>query len=94
MPKKIDSNHGEIVRGLRSIGARVQSLAAVGKGCPDLLVAFQGRWYVAEVKNGENIPSKQRLSVAEQEWHEQFSIQAPVHVWSSLDEALAVVREM
>lgn len=94
MPKKIDSNHGEIVRGLRSIGARVQSLAAVGKGCPDLLIAFRGRWIVAEVKDGEKSPSRQRLTMAEQEWHEQFSIQAPVHVWSSLDEALAVVREM
>jgi len=34
-----DANHAEIVKTLRSVGCSVLDLAAVGGGCPDLLVA-------------------------------------------------------
>jgi len=50
---KVDSVQEEIVTCLRLIGASVQSLAAIGKGCPDLLVGYKGAWYVAECKTGE-----------------------------------------
>lgn len=48
--KKVDNNQKEIVRALRNVGAGVQSLASVGKGCPDLLVLYRGKWFVMEVK--------------------------------------------
>ncbi len=48
---KIDRNHVEIVAALRGVGASVQDLAAVGKGCPDLLVGYRGQNYVIEVKS-------------------------------------------
>ena len=35
---KVDSNQADIVKALRDAGCGVLSLAAVGKGCPDLLV--------------------------------------------------------
>jgi hypothetical protein len=35
---KVDANHGEIVKALRSAGCGVLDLSAVGNGCPDLLV--------------------------------------------------------
>ena len=37
---KVDDNQAAIVEALRSLGASVESLAAVGKGVPDLLVGF------------------------------------------------------
>lgn len=89
MPKRTDHNHASIVEGLRSVGAFVQSIAAVGRGCPDALVAFQGTWYVAEIKDGSKFPSQQRLTEAEKIWHEKAT--APVHVWTSLDDALQTI---
>lgn len=49
---RTDANQSEIVATLRKCGCSVFSLAAVGKGCPDLLIARAGRTYLAEVKNG------------------------------------------
>jgi hypothetical protein len=91
VPKRIDDNQGDIVSGLRRVGADVQSLAAVGKGCVDALVAFRGRWYVAEIKDGSKPPSRRKLTEAETIWHERFSKIAPVHIWASLDEALETI---
>ena len=50
---KVDSVQSEIVTCLRLIGAEVQSLAAIGQGCPDLLISYKGAWYAAECKTGE-----------------------------------------
>lgn len=47
---RIDRNHVEIVGALRQVGAFVQSLASIGNGCPDLLVAYHGRTFLVEVK--------------------------------------------
>lgn len=51
---KIDLNQTEIVEDLRAKGYSVLSLAAVGKGCPDLLVAKLGITILVEVKSGSN----------------------------------------
>ena len=91
MSKRVDQNHKSIVNGLREVGAEVQSLANLGKGCPDLLVGFRKVWYVAEVKDGSKSPSRQRLTEAEKEWHERFNRIAPVHIWASLDDALKTI---
>ena len=89
--KKVDANHKMIVEGLRAVGAGVQSIATIGKGVPDLLVAFRGRWYIAEVKDGNKSPSHRALTAAERKWHDEFMWKAPVHVWESLDEALKAI---
>ncbi len=89
--KRIDANHSEIVAALRRVGAQVQSLASVGGGVPDLLVAFRGGWYVLEVKDGSKPPSKRRLTPAEAEWHMQFNDAAPVWIVNTVDEALEAI---
>lgn len=66
---RLDSNHVDVVKALRSAGMTVQSLAAVGQGVPDLLVGWRGLNLLAEVKDGDKKPSAQALTVAEQEWH-------------------------
>lgn len=50
---KRDANHKAIVNALRKAGADVLDLAAIGNGCPDLLVYYQpnGRSVLLEVKN-------------------------------------------
>lgn len=60
---RVDSNHAEIVAALRRAGYAVQSLATVGKGCPDLLVANEHMTCVMEVKT-----EKGKLTEAEDLW--------------------------
>lgn len=50
-----DSNHDEVVAALEGIGASVADLAAVGNGCPDLLVGYQGHNYILEVKSNGKV---------------------------------------
>ena len=66
---RVDENQAAIVRALRQIGASVQSLADIGDGCPDLLVGFRNRIALMEIKDGNQPPSKRRLTEDEQNWH-------------------------
>ena len=47
---RIDTNHKEIVKALRDVGATVVSLAAMKHGCPDLLVGYAGETVLMEIK--------------------------------------------
>ena len=87
--KRIDANHRDIVRGLRDLGATVQSLAALGKGAPDILCGHRGRNYLFEVKNENQPPSKRKLTIAEEVWHEQW--RGSVHVINNLSEAIDIL---
>ncbi len=86
---KIDANQPAIVRALRSIGATVHSLAAVGRGCPDIVVGWHGVNYLLEIKDGDKIPSKRVLTPLEQEWHDKWRGEA--YVVESVDDALNVL---
>ena len=84
---KIDANQAEIVAVLRRCGFSVQSLASVGNGCPDLLVGRGLENFLLEVKDGNQPPSKHRLTDEEKEWHAGWRGQVTtVH---SVDEALS-----
>ena len=47
---RVDVNHREIVQALAYVGATVQSLASIGKGCPDILVGYRGKNWILEIK--------------------------------------------
>ena len=53
--KKVDSNQTRVVKALRELGATVQHLHAVGKGCPDIVVGYKNRNYLLEIKDGEKL---------------------------------------
>lgn len=89
--KRVDDNQKEIVKGLRAVGAHVQSLSDVGDGCPDLLIAFRGIWYICELKDGAKHASRRRLTPKELAWHKKFNTQAPVFIFTNLDEALKTI---
>lgn len=69
---------------LRLAGCFVQSLAGVGKGCADILVGNDGRWYLIEVKDGSKPPSQRKLTDDEIKWHRKANQHAPV--WIVYDE--------
>lgn len=88
---KIDDNQKAIVNVLRQIGASVQSLATTGKGCPDLLVGYQGINYLMEVKDGGKVLSKQKLTIDQEHWHSLW--RGSVHIVKSVDEALKILQD-
>ena len=47
---RIDTNHKEIVKALRELGATVVSLAAMKHGIPDILVGYNGETILMEIK--------------------------------------------
>ena len=69
---KVDQNQDQVVSALRAAGAQVQSLAAVGKGVPDLLVKYEGAFYLIEIKDGRQPPSKRQLTPDQVKWHEEW----------------------
>jgi len=86
---KIDANQPEIVAAFRSVGASVELLHAVGKGCPDLAVGFRGRNWFVEVKDGSLPPSARKLTPAQEDWHANWN--GEVHVVKSVDEAMSLI---
>ncbi len=91
--RRVDDNHAAIVSALRAVGCAVQSLAAVGKGCPDLVVGRRGQTFLLEVKDGSKPPSARKLTPDEEEWHRVWC-GVPVATVKSVVEALAVVGVM
>ena len=88
---KIDANHEQVVSALRAAGASVQSLAGVGKGVPDLLVGFQGKTLLMEVKDGRKTPSERRLTEDQVRWHGAWR-GGPLAVVDGVDAALRMLK--
>jgi hypothetical protein len=87
---KVDRNQAEIAAALRSAGAFVQSLAAVGGGVPDLLVGFRRQTYLLEVKDGTKPPSARELTPDQVNWHMGWN-GGVCMVVNSVEEALIAV---
>lgn len=88
---KVDSNHGGIVKALRDAGCGVLSLAAIGKGCPDLLAhgpLHPWTLHLLEIKDGNRPPSERKLTKDQQEFHAKWK--GSIHVVMSPAEALEV----
>ena len=90
---RIDANHEQVVSALRVAGASVQSLAGVGKGVPDLLVGFQGKTLLMEVKDGRKTPSERRLSEDQVRWHGAWR-GGPLAIVDGVDAALRMLGVM
>jgi hypothetical protein len=81
---RTDLNHAAIVSALRACGCQVLSLAALGKGAPDLLVCDTwGNLHLLEVK-----ASKGKVLPGQQAFHETW----PVSVVRTAQEAIECVR--
>lgn len=81
---KVDSNQERIVTVLRQVGARVESLARVGGGVPDLLVLFRGRLLLLEVKTAAG-----SLTPDQVQWHQEWA--GAIHIVHNVEEALTAI---
>lgn len=89
---RVDANQEQVVSALRGVGATVQSLAATGKGVPDLLVGYRSKNYLMEVKDGSKPPSERRLTPDQEIWHDGWK--GTVHVVNTPTEAVKVILEV
>ena len=64
-----DNNETEIVNALRKAGAYV---SFINEPC-DLVVGYQGRTILFEVKDGNKPPSARRLTEREQKFHDSWT---------------------
>lgn len=79
---KVDSNQREITAALERVGCLVLSLAALGRGCPDLLVMAGRRLHLIECKT-----ERGKLTAAQELFHKLW----PVHICRSPEDALRAV---
>jgi hypothetical protein len=71
----------------------VLSLAAIGKGCPDLLISIPGgHTFLAEIKDGSKPHSKRQLTPAQKLFHEKWV--GAIVVIHSVEEALTIVKQI
>ena len=89
---RTDANQAAIVQALRHIGASVELLHAVGGGCPDLLVGYQGEDGTLEAKDENQPPSKRKLRATQARWKAAWQGRPPVLV-KSPQEAVDIVMK-
>lgn len=90
---RTDATHTAIVEALRKSGATVHSLAAVGRGMPDLLVGHAGQTLLLEVKNGALSPSRRQLTPDQQDFMRTWT-GGPVAVVDGVEAALRVLASL
>jgi Holliday junction resolvase len=90
---KVDSNHADIVKALRTCGASVQSLATVGDGCPDLAVGVRGITHLVEIKDGNKVPSAQELLDTQIKFQSRWN-GSPVVVLKSVEMAVNWINNL
>jgi hypothetical protein len=62
LARRVDANQKEITETFRKLGATVQIISEIGKGCPDLILGAFGKNYLIEVKDGAKPLSSQKLT--------------------------------
>lgn len=87
---KVDANQAELVEVIRAMGGTVQTLAQVGKGCPDLLIGWRGKNLLVEVKDGSRPPSERVLTSDQKRWHSDW--RGRVYIVATLDDLLLILR--
>lgn len=83
---RVDVNQKEIIAFFRECNCSVVDLHAVGKGCPDLLVAIAGQNILVEVKS-----KKGKLTPAQIEFHAQWN--APIEIIRNVNEAKRLLEK-
>jgi Holliday junction resolvase len=89
---RVDRNHAEIVAVFRRLGCSVLDLAAVGRGCPDILVGCGGQAVLVEIKDGTLSPSRRKLRPAQVEFRANW--RGRVVTVETVDQAIALAAEM
>ena len=83
--KKVDSNQAQIIADLKKIGVSVLNLSRVGGGCPDILVGWQGKNILIEIKT-----AKGNLNDLQIEFFKEWK--GPKFVCKSINEIIEIIN--
>jgi hypothetical protein len=91
---KVDANHGAVAGAFVAMGCSVRSLAAVGGGVPDLLVAApgSGNTFLVEVKDGAKSKSRRKLTDAQKTFKAQWK--GPIFYVEHSYDVVPIVKAM
>jgi len=84
--KRVDANQKEIVKAFRDLGCSVLIISNIGKGAPDIVVGKNGKTYLFEIKDGNKLPSQQKLTPHEEAFHADWK--GHVEIIKSIDEVV------
>jgi hypothetical protein len=87
-----DSNHNEIVKAFRQLGASVHDTAQLGAGFPDICVAIGKTTLLIEIKDGEKPPSARKLTEDEAKFHDEW--QGWLEIVCSVDDVINLVKRI
>jgi len=87
-----DSNHNEIVKAFRQLGASVHDTAQLGAGFPDICAAIGKTNVLIEIKDGEKPPSARKLTPDEQKFHDEW--QGWIEIVCSVDDVINLVKRI
>ena len=88
---KVDGNQGVIASCFIDAGCSFQSLAEVGRGCPDAVVGVAGWNVLVEIKDPAQPACKRRFTPDQKRWHSAWRGRA--HVVETVDQALLLVAQ-
>tara|TARA_R110000787_G_scaffold105550_1_gene212956 strand:- start:887 stop:1174 length:288 start_codon:yes stop_codon:yes gene_type:complete len=69
---RVDSNQKDIVSQLRKIGCSVLHTHQLGKGAPDIIIGYNSRNYLVEIKDGSKPLSQQKLTKDEVKFQSEW----------------------
>ena len=85
--RRADANQPDIVAALRKAGCKVALTYTAGQGFPDLVVDYQGRTVLIEVKDPSKPKSDRQLTLAQAEFHAAWT--GPIYIAETAEEAVA-----
>lgn len=86
--RRADANQPEIVAALRKVGCKVALTFTAGQGFPDLVVDFNGRTVLLEIKDPTKPKSDRQLTPAQKDFHAAWT--GPIFVVETPEEAVRV----
>lgn len=87
---RVDENQEEIFEAWRRMGVSVVDTSDVGAGFPDAILGWHGRNLLVEIKNPETRYGRKGLSSGQRRFSDDWNGD-PVHVVSTIDEAIALI---
>lgn len=89
---KVDSNQKEIVDALREYGATVLIVSQL-KNAFDILVGFNSKLYIVEIKDGNKPKSARKLTDGEQKCKEFFErVGCKYNIVESVEDAINLIK--
>lgn len=89
--RKADTNQPSLVKQIRQLpGVTVALTHRLGKGFPDAVIGFNGRNYLAEIKDPSLPPSKRKLTPDEQKFFDEWTGQ--ISVIETIDDVIQLIN--